>query len=591
MPHVIKHVLELTRHKFPTFGHPISYCDLIFLQYFTEDQSFECLQTLSHCTCKKKSAPVRISTLMTAIARKPATMDDSEFYDSTERLISEISAHNNAIPKASKKILSQQLPVVVKNSEHVVADIAQTWALIQRLEKDKLEVSEMRWKFKGRTSHFKEFPPEILAEIFAHAISGEPVALPSQLQRFGDVCREWRVIALTTPALWDNVSITYDKKWDDLMPEWLQKIRECISKSEGLPLTMIISSCDSDKYHPITEFIIPLAHRLRRLHISAPRADILHFLTLPSNSFDTLGAIGVSQVDFGYIGTKEEYFSVLQNAHNLREATININRSSRRVLLPLAQLTRIGIKTVTPKEGCTVLRSCSALVECRLTILTSNSRVVEPSLVCQKIKVLHLDFVGRVNPADTFIQHLSLPSLTEIRVTSTYWSPVAQPKTIADLISRSVCSLNIMHISLEATEAILRLTPSLLNLEANFLAKPTLQNIGLGDLVPQLRVLKFTVIELAPVIDMLERRWSREKSKPRIHSVHLNCAGIADNEKVLLDSLDELITQGEGITVMFVKSILLSLRLCFADFDYRKPREEKEIDLLVFPRLRRQIIP
>lgn len=473
-----------------------------------------------------------------------------------QHLVSQLSSHNDAISKASKESIPQLLPVAVKNLESVASDIGRAWALVQRLEKRKQDAIEFRWQLK--TPYLREFPPEILGEIFTHALSDEAVALPSQLQRFGDVCREWRIVGLTTPALWDNVSITYSKKFkgEGSTSKWMKQIRECISRSEGLPLTLNISSGGSKYFHPITEFVVPLGYRLRCLHISTTISNIIQFLTLPSGSFNVLKEITISQPHLGSVAP-EHRLGVLSTTLNLRKVSIKNFCAPHRILLPWARITHITIEGITPNDYYAILRLCSATIaECRFTdILSPTSRRPGPPLsllVCQRMKVLHLDFFNRTTVLADSLLHLSLPSLNEIKVTTMFMSREIQPKTIADLISRSGCTLTIMDIDIEANEDILRLTPSLLKLATASLAKPTLQMIGLGHLVPNLRVLKFAVKQLAPVIDMLNRRWSRRESEPGIYSVLLDCSRLADAEKARMRSLKLLISQGTGITIMSV---------------------------------------
>ncbi|KAJ6602257.1 hypothetical protein B0H10DRAFT_1754032, partial [Mycena sp. CBHHK59/15] len=81
------------------------------------------------------------------------------------------------------------------------AEIVGTLAHLERLRKRRCDIFA---DLNAATAPIMSLPPELLCEIFLHCLPPGPV-LPNTKYApllLGQICRQWRDVALLTPMLW-----------------------------------------------------------------------------------------------------------------------------------------------------------------------------------------------------------------------------------------------------------------------------------------------------------------------------------------------------------------------------------------------------
>ncbi|RDB25754.1 hypothetical protein Hypma_006254 [Hypsizygus marmoreus] len=212
-------------------------------------------------------------------------------------------------------------------------------------------------------------PVEILQEIFFECVGetdgyiiGEGAA-PFVLSH---VCRHWRKVAISTPALWTDMFVELDQRRTHhshplLVNLWLQR-------SGTLPLTLniadLLSPDPSAEENPV--FALLLAHIHRWRHVEwfiwgGSTAKLFLHKTL-NNGETLLESLTISTQ--GCTDEQSELFPfALQSFTRLRRLTYASNTLTSVFNLPLSQLTHLRLSSV-PLDICgRVLTRCAKLEE------------------------------------------------------------------------------------------------------------------------------------------------------------------------------------------------------------------------------------
>ncbi|KZO96997.1 hypothetical protein CALVIDRAFT_563224 [Calocera viscosa TUFC12733] len=127
---------------------------------------------------------------------------------------------------------------------------------------------------RHRQSPISRLPPELLLQV-AHLGTLEHFSFPI---RFSHVCKLWRALALSTPALWDTILLS--RSFDDLLPP--SYINGVLARGRGTPVALKLDvglyrkGCDEAgavwRSGIILETVEPYAERWRSLELSVPSA-------------------------------------------------------------------------------------------------------------------------------------------------------------------------------------------------------------------------------------------------------------------------------------------------------------------------------
>jgi hypothetical protein len=283
-------------------------------------------------------------------------------------------------------------------------------------------------------------PYEITSEIFVHFLPVPPLFPPTRgilsPAVFTLVCRTWREIALTTPALWSAISVSKAEMMSaDCLHTWL-------ARSRSHPLSIRIDE-GFDESKSFTQFLEAIAaHSARWKHLDAtiPPSD-LAFFTGAMESLCTLAL----QLRSGRTAPTD--LVAFAEVPRLRTATLCYSAASA-VRLPWAQLTSLTLNTLLPAEYSTILKQAINLVYCNLDIYDDGDNETHPgdvtlrrleTLVLAEADILHHEPVAYL---DLFI----LPALRRLQLPELFLGP--QPlHNLRSFISRSQCTLQEVRVT------------------------------------------------------------------------------------------------------------------------------------------------
>ncbi|KAJ7277523.1 hypothetical protein C8J57DRAFT_1309481 [Mycena rebaudengoi] len=269
-----------------------------------------------------------------------------------------------------------------------------------------------------------KLPPEVTCDIFLHCIPpsgggiGRAKTAPLLLLT---VCRAWRAIALSFPALWATLELdaTTIRAMND--PDKMEQFTTTwFSRSGTLPLIFrfygyLREPPGAVHLHSVLRRLAP---RLQALNLRLDH-DCMHTLTHigPAFAFPVLEALTIAAVKNSisahYTGAPPEMFS---DAPQLRELDMK-NMSPSRITLPYAQLTRLTVRRIRYREAFDVLRAASALRE----FVVDNLNLIGSHYTNEEQPLSHPALTSlSLNSAAHIVQYLSLPALHSLRISNSY---------------------------------------------------------------------------------------------------------------------------------------------------------------------------
>ncbi|KAJ7721897.1 hypothetical protein B0H16DRAFT_1790171 [Mycena metata] len=216
-------------------------------------------------------------------------------------------------------------------------------------------------------------PLEITAEIFLHCVSDTAAASsdPSiALLLFLRVCRIWRAIALSIPALWANLYLDFDH----------------FSRS-------IFTADYVDQFiesHFIRACARPLALSIRGW-ISLEVSVEIHDFTFYAESFPSLEKITIGFPDDGAPALSVwNRIAMFTGAPRLREAHLVDGANLSVVSLPWHQLTTFTGQCFEADECLDLLRLAPSLVECTLSVAADSAPSTTSPVVHRRMQIFRL---------------------------------------------------------------------------------------------------------------------------------------------------------------------------------------------------------
>ncbi|TFK26671.1 hypothetical protein FA15DRAFT_754839 [Coprinopsis marcescibilis] len=411
---------------------------------------------------------------------------------------------------------------------------------------------------------YKCLPSELLTEIFLATYSLEdssfiPVEIRSSPLALCQVCSRWRSVALEIPNLWTNVILRFSRRTDPLS---LVEIAEQWFRRSGHSHLLSLVLTKRSPYlapnwddHPdfvpeiSRRLLSPYGHRFRKLHATLPICNLFQFISRVNSSgsgttlpkLPRLTDLGLS-LDAGE-HTPRVAISITALTLCFREHAANLVELSLGhfgkhfpfnglVHLGFGSLARLTlVETSIDITRCHALwRQCSQLVHCRVNLALKRDqgvRDVRRQIMLPRLQSLSIDVSSNDLPEgphvyraqlDEIFSPLVASSLKELRISphqlrgTRAWDNGA----FLRFLSQSAPPLEIMAISKInlKLEDILDALPELVELQLGFdtsckVSKEVMRRMGLGELVPQLKVLVCCVDELDDLIDLLEKRWQQ----------------------------------------------------------------------------------
>ncbi|KAJ7160012.1 hypothetical protein C8R43DRAFT_846716, partial [Mycena crocata] len=235
---------------------------------------------------------------------------------------------------------------------HLRHRIAQLDRLI---DKASAERSQLQAQSETIVYPIFDLPTEIMSHLFLHCLpDSKSYPHPSSLEApllLGQICQQWRNIAIATPGLWQSISLTDPRSLDGFY-SWL-------SRSGQHPLNLDLSCADASIARDMLAACIPHIHRWQNVDLAFPLWT-LKGLQIPL-------AAGAPLLRQFSVSSRRPYATEvdampmpLVKAPLLREATIG-TYPSLKFDLPWQQLTRLTLERLTIAACFAILKLSPAL--------------------------------------------------------------------------------------------------------------------------------------------------------------------------------------------------------------------------------------
>ncbi|KAJ6588226.1 hypothetical protein B0H19DRAFT_1366890 [Mycena capillaripes] len=284
-------------------------------------------------------------------------------------------------------------------------------------------------------------PNEIVSEIFVHVLPvypkcPPPIGLlsPYLLCR---ICREWRNIALATPALWRAISLSLHKT--KRFAQKLQLLESSLKRSGSCLLSIkLISHVPDSELAQFGQKIAGHSTRWEHLELSIPVPCALPDigLSLPSLRTLKLGA-GISSTTSTFLA-----------APLLRKVIILLGfRDVYRSIFPWSQLTVVSVGYITPDQCAHLSNELVNVIYYHFLIDDSDyGELSLRAITMPRLETLLLGTFSSWMPK-RLLDKLTLPALRQLQVPQSPREPEEDAiATIVSLVSRSGCNLQELAI-------------------------------------------------------------------------------------------------------------------------------------------------
>ncbi|KAF9012186.1 hypothetical protein BDZ89DRAFT_1142965 [Hymenopellis radicata] len=346
--------------------------------------------------------------------------------------------------------------------------------LIYHLESFQKSRIAYRDRICTRRSLWRQFPREILLEIFGYASlsgvnSSEMLHQDGGMRwRLGQVCSYWRQISRECPLLWTNLCI--DSFEAERCKEPVLLLETALSLSDGLPIRLFLRNFDQGESWD---------RPLRRDYIPQIHTDILALLVEQSGRWLSLDISNFSVFIFTHLS------SIRQRLPQLRKLSLGAD------MLPPIDVSglhhvRIMVRdrdNRTPDRlamGVDLVRRCPQLRTFSLAETHQFPSSWNPPSVSAAAHITSSHLIDLSTSDLSLIYYLRLPNLQTLTVCLPFLhgSPTGSPtlhglEAIRALLKNSRCSLLSLKLedvplSLKLLQDIFSMTPSLRDLDISF---------------------------------------------------------------------------------------------------------------------------
>ncbi|KAJ7670319.1 hypothetical protein B0H17DRAFT_1086024 [Mycena rosella] len=279
-------------------------------------------------------------------------------------------------------------------------------------------------------------PTEMTVEVFRRCVSPSSKPRPSPFHApliLGQICRQWRQIALHTPALWQALEFDGDLASVEILKLWL-------SRTGNSPLSYYLHSTTPSRAGALIDASILHSHQWQDISFGLPMSSFLE-LDMRRRSF-LLPILWTISFEIHQRGDEDAVETItIQNAPLLHEAHISTFPDIK-FDIPSQNLTSLVLQhSVDVVECLALLRKCPKLAH--LVVLTTGSASI------QHISPLTLDHMESLsfNLGHTSIMdYLTLPLLRRLTIT-TGAVKIQHPTSLLAFVHRSACDLEFLSFS------------------------------------------------------------------------------------------------------------------------------------------------
>ncbi|KAJ7290234.1 hypothetical protein C8J57DRAFT_338937 [Mycena rebaudengoi] len=343
------------------------------------------------------------------------------------------------------------------------------------LNKISAEHAEVQTELDSIIYPILTIPPEVTSDIFVHCLGEPDPSISIAPLLLGRICRSWRSISCSTPALWGSLTITLPlsapgrQKLYNLLCLWL-------SRSGSYPFELAVFSSYSKEQisHTFFPTILEHAHHLESITLHLLLPDLEQFLDIKfSDGFPILKRFEIIQTGMD-TSSRPVSFSAITNSACLTNVAVDGELLGRPLprTIPWAQLTTFFGMDFGLDQVCEVLTLASSLQVCDINFGAGN---VDEALLSQHATVTHtrlhiLSLRRDRHPCADFglFALLTMPALQRL-----YTSICdEQVPRFLEFLSRSSCQLAILHADLQLRTSnlapCLAALPHLVELELGF---------------------------------------------------------------------------------------------------------------------------
>ncbi|KAJ7901041.1 hypothetical protein B0H14DRAFT_2670504 [Mycena olivaceomarginata] len=293
-------------------------------------------------------------------------------------------------------------------------------------------------------------PPEIVAEIFVDFLPAYPEFPPYSGSRspllLCRICRHWRAVALTTPALWKAISIVVCER-DAYETQKLELLKTWIARSGSCPLSLSIIGPTYRTTAPIFAQLIETAvahcNRWEHLDMLIP-FDHLH---LVRGEMSLLRDLTIGPTDLR--SDAPSTLSLFEAAPQLRNVVLTSCFLTSTIRLPWAQLTHLEAHCLYEHECIEILRDAPFLVACTLSLCCSDEELDVDEWPDVPVHMHLRTLILRANAPDEdarmwlVLDCLTLPVLRTLEVMELCMTL----DSLVAFVSRSQCSLDELRVT------------------------------------------------------------------------------------------------------------------------------------------------
>ncbi|KAJ7914442.1 hypothetical protein B0H13DRAFT_2325323 [Mycena leptocephala] len=285
-------------------------------------------------------------------------------------------------------------------------------------------------------------PNEVVSHIFLKALprypKAPPLSGPFSPTSLGQICREWRAIALSTPMLWRAISfIAPDKFWgpdksqlDLAFQRNLPLLRLWLERSGACPLSIQLTGETR-----LLDALIPHIHRVEHLKLASPNVQDLQ--STIEHSFPILRCLELSR-----------RYNLSDHPTFLRAPRLNYLHlwgfHDSQLSFPWTQITTLLLDILETRDAAAILNNTVNLVHCILDLLPDD----KPAEVSYTIRPLEqLKGISITKITAPLLRWLTLPALH--KVVLAHGGSVVDREFLDDLlgcITRSNCCPQVLHI-------------------------------------------------------------------------------------------------------------------------------------------------
>ncbi|KAJ7061017.1 hypothetical protein C8F01DRAFT_1141607 [Mycena amicta] len=307
-------------------------------------------------------------------------------------------------------------------------------------------------------SYIMTLPNEIFSEIFIHYLPTYPICPPllgdGSPTELTQISSRWREIALATPALWRAIEVFHDTSGGRSPDVQVATMQTWLKRSGALPLSILLGGARGytrrpDSGHWTIALDYPLDHCARWEYV------LLHLAGKYDSSYSHRfqGPMpSLLQLELRYNSPfRLDVVLGRLNAPKLGVALIPFFAMAPRQLIsciPLAQLTRLQLKSLHPVTAIAILRETKNLVDCRLVLMdhrvSSNSNTITV-VHLPRLEILILECgVTSISRSVEFLHALRAPNLQQLCIEAQLYSD--DPVLLSAILQTMGCNLQLLNL-------------------------------------------------------------------------------------------------------------------------------------------------